>query len=219
MRTILFSVLVFLCGVVHSQQQFSTEEKAQLQKGELVIWEKPVEEAPWPETTSFALLDISPIEGLAIFSDFEAQQNYIPRVLESGVKEYKKPWEIYASIKAEVPWPVKESNYTTGNILEQSDNKHYRLTWYFVEAEHFNDTYGYISFQPYGDKTLMIYSSFVDPMTPFLAKLFQGKVRSENLEVVKAIRDHLNSFVNKTTSSYLKTRIDKIKNALMEKAK
>ncbi|MEX0810818.1 MAG: hypothetical protein WD048_01295 [Chitinophagales bacterium] len=218
MGILILSILLLFSTPQDQQYNFTSAEKEQLHNGEVVVREEKIEGMPWPKTTSYTFVEISPLDGLAIFSDFKAQQNYIPRVMESGVKEYKKPWEIYASIKAEVPWPVNESNYTTGNILEHPNENHYRLIWYFVEAEHFNDTYGYISFHPFKGKTLMVYNSFVEPMTPFLAKLFQGKVRSENLEVVKAIRDHLNSFEGKS-SDYLNTRREKVKAALREKEK
>lgn len=217
MKSIILYVLISLSLTAHSQHTFTPAEKSQLQNGELLVYEKDIDGKPWPESTYYTLINISPLASLSVFSDFVAQQNYIPRIAEAKEKEYKSPWDIHVAVKAEVPWPINETHYTTGNILERPDDNFYRLTWYLVDAEHFNDTYGYISFKPYGNKTLMVYNSLVDPKTSFLANLFKGKIRNETREVVEAIRDHLNSFQGKEESGYIKERESKVEAALTEK--
>ena len=197
-------------------QKLSAEEKIQLENGELVLHKRAIDSLPWPETTTYAIVEASPEEAFAVFTDFDAQEEYIPRVIESLGKPGSQKWIKNLEIKAEVPWPVNKTSYTTGNIFEKLNNDAFRVRWFFIEAEHFHNTEGYAAFYPYKGKTLFIYQSLVEPQTAFLAQFFKGKVISENKQVVDAIRQRINQ-VAKNKKNYLSERVEKINKLLEER--
>lgn len=217
MKSVLLIALSSLF-ILTTQVEYDLSESdiSSLKKNELVVREQPIDTLPWPETTTYALANVSPLEALAVFTDFDAQENYIPRVQSSKGIVQKQPWIVNLKIKAEVPWPVNESSYTTGNVIEQYGPEKYRVEWYMVEAEHFNNTVGYAAFEPFQGKTLIIYNSLVEPQTPFLAQFFKGRVISENKQVVGAIRDRMNTVKN-DESQYLQQRVEKMQNILSAK--
>ena len=51
--------------------ELTQTELAKLTNKELIIHSKEIPRCPWPEITVFALIDVSPVEAAALFSNYQ----------------------------------------------------------------------------------------------------------------------------------------------------
>jgi hypothetical protein len=161
-------------------------EMAKLTNKELVIHSKEVSSCPWPEITVFALIDVSPIEAAALFSNYQDHKKYIPDLVKSDPARRIADNEMIVDFEMRLPWPLANSKYSTGNIFYRLPNNEYQVCWYLVESDTLTDSKGIVQFIPYGKKTLLKYQALIHPDSKF-ASVFSSRAKPAVTKTVQAI--------------------------------
>ncbi|MCX5815749.1 MAG: hypothetical protein NTX75_05835 [Proteobacteria bacterium] len=161
-------------------------ELAKLVNKELIINSKKIPRCPWPEITVFTLIDVSPVEAAALFSNYQDHKTYIPDLIKSDPIKKIAENETIVDFEMLTPWPLANSKYCTGNVLKKLENNEYEISWYLVESDSLVDSKGMVHFIPYGKKTLLKYKSLIHPDSK-LASIFSSKVKSGVTKTVQAI--------------------------------
>ena len=166
--------------------ELNQTELAKLINKELIIHSKEIPRCPWPEITVFTLIDVSPVEAAALFSNYQDHKTYIPDLIKSDPSRKLADNETIVDFEMRLPWPFANSKYSTGNILTRLDNNEYEVYWYLVESDSLIDSKGTVQFIPYGKMTLLKYQSFIHPGSK-LASVLSSKVKGGITKTVQAI--------------------------------
>ena len=161
-------------------------ELSKLTNKELIIHSKEVPKCPWPEITVFTLIDVSPVEAAALFSNYQDQKTYIPDLIKSDPTRKLADNETVVDFEMRLPWPLASSKYSTGNVLNRLENNQYEICWYLVESDSLIDSKGTVQFIPYRDKTLLKYQSLIHPDSK-LASVFSSRAKGAITKTVQAI--------------------------------
>jgi hypothetical protein len=161
-------------------------ELAKLTSRQLIIHSKEIARCPWPEITAFALIDVSPVEAAALFSNYQDQKTFIPDLVKSDPARRVADNETIVDFEMRLPWPLANSKYSTGNVLNRLENNAYEVCWYLVESDSLVDSKGTVQFIAYGKKTLLKYQSLIRPDSK-LASAFSSKAKNAIGKTVLAI--------------------------------
>ncbi|MBP1731469.1 MAG: hypothetical protein H6Q55_1898, partial [Deltaproteobacteria bacterium] len=153
---------------------------------ELIIHSKAISSCPWPEITVFGLIDVLPIEAVALFSNYQDQKKYIPDLVKSDPSRKIAENEMIVDFEMRLPWPLANSKYSTGNIFNRLDNDKYEICWYLVESDSLIDSKGIVQFIPYGKRTLLKYQALIHPDSKF-ASVFSSSAKGAVTKTVQAI--------------------------------
>lgn len=167
-------------------EELNQTELARLTNNELIVHSKEIPKCPWPELTVFTLINVSPVEAAALFSNYQDQKQYIPDLIKSDPTRRLAGNEIIVDFEMQNQWPLANSKYSTGNVFNRLDNNEYQICWYLVESNSLIDSKGTVQFIPYGKKTLLKYQSFIHPDSK-LASVFASKVKGRITKTVQAI--------------------------------
>jgi carbon monoxide dehydrogenase subunit G len=170
--------------------ELNQTELVKVANKELIIHSKEVAKCPWPELTVFALIDASPVEAAAVFSNYEDQKKYIPDLVKSDPARRVAQNETIVNFEMRLPWPLANSRYSTGNIFNRLENDKYEICWYLVESDSLIDSKGTVQFIPYGNKTLLKYQAFVHPGSR-LASIFSSRAKATITKTVQAIVSYI----------------------------
>lgn len=198
-RLILFFTFIPLITFAN----ISSEISKAIDRGETFVSSKEIQGAPWPEYTIATSLNLPTKEAVAIFSAYHHQKKYVPGVLSSDPVKHVAPTDVHVSFEMYMPWPLSNTFYTTGNILKKLDAGKFQVQWYYVESDSTRENKGSATFIPYKGKTLLIYNSFIHPDSSF-ASLVSGKVKSDLIETIKAIKAHLEKTYSENPSAVKK---------------
>lgn len=207
--------LLFACLLMTGlpgNEPFSDEERAKLLNYELLLETRPVKDAPWPEVTFRRLIDASPEECAAVFSNYPDQVNYSPNLVEVKPLKHVTPTEVHVSFKMNMPWPVSDTVTVTGNRLSRLEDGTYQVEWYLVKSDSSKESRGSARFSPYNGKTLYRYRSFNFP-TSSLARLIKGKMIKSTGKSVTAYIAYLEK-VKKENPALMKRYITEMNRAL-----
>lgn len=160
----------------------------------LIIKSKKIRDTPWPEMTFYSTINTTPENAISILSAYSHQKNYIPDLLQSKPIKKVTPTDTHVSYKMRVIWPFPDTHYVTGNIIKKVSKFNYELKWYLVKSESIKKTYGSAKFISFRGKTLMEYTSFVDPDSS-LASLVTKQMKKNLINTVKAIIGHIEKTV------------------------
>ena len=170
--------------------ELSQAEMARLTNRELVVHSKEVPKCPWPEITVFTLVDASPGEAAALFSNYQDQKSYIPDLVKSTPTTRLGENETIVDFEMRLPWPLANSKYSTRNTLAKVDNNEYQVAWNLVESDCLIDSKGTVQFAPYGDKTLLRYRSLIHPGSK-LSSVFSSRAKSGISKTVQATASYI----------------------------
>jgi len=212
-------LILLLCIPVLPLLSFSDEnftlssfDHEMLKKGEPVLRKKKIEGAPWPEITVFSTIKTTPAESMGVFYAYHEHKDFLPDLLLSTPSRYISPSDLHIKFEMKIPWPLKNSRYTTGNKLSKYGNGGYRIDWYHVTSTSSKTTRGLVIFIPYKNKTLFIYRTFVHPKSK-LAGMFKKKMTKEVLRSVRAIVGRIES-IKKNKQERIPFYIDALERSL-----
>ncbi len=166
--------------------ELDQSELAKLTNKELIIHSRGIPKCPWPEITVFTLIDVSPVDAAALFSNYQDQKEYIPDLIKSEPMRKIAENEVIVDFEMHLPWPLSNSKYSTGNVFSRLDDNEYEIAWYLVESDSLIDSKGAVRFIPYGKRTLLKYQSFIHPDSTF-ACLFSSKAQGGVAKTVQAV--------------------------------
>ena len=172
-------------------------ELAKLTNKQLILHSKEVSQCPWPEITVFALVDISPAEAAALFSNYQDQKTYIPNLIKSDPARKLADNETIVDFEMRLPWPLANSKYSTANVFNRLENNEYEFCWYLVQSDSLVDSKGAVQFIPYGKMTLLRYQSLIHPDSK-LATILSSRLKGGVMRTVQAIVTYMEETKKKT---------------------
>lgn len=185
--------LILYASLSFSMAPFSGLTQAELTtlaNKELVIHSNEIPGRPWPEITIFAVIDVSPVEAAALFSNYQDQKIYIPDLIKSDFVKKISENETIVDFEMHIPWPLSNCRYSTGNVFKRLGNNGYEISWYLVRSDSLTDSRGMVQFVQYEKKTLMKYKSLICPDSRF-ASMFSSKAESGMSKTVRAILTYI----------------------------
>jgi len=212
MNKLFFFVLFFLFNTIifASISDKSEIEMQTLLSGKLIVKKEIIKDTPWPKVTILSIINATPLESISIFTAYNEHKDFIPDLLTSKVIKEITKTDVHISFELNIPWPLSNSKYVTGNKLSREKNNSYQVKWYFVKSDSSKDNYGKVVFSPYKDKTIMEYQNFTQPKSS-LAKLFKKKMIKKTKETVIEIKNRIET-ISKT--SKIKTYIAELEKKL-----
>jgi len=202
-KKLYLTAVFFVVAVnVFSQLPYNLQQSAldRIYKSEIIIVNEKIADAPWPNVIVYSSVKATPLESIAVFSAYEEHKDYIPDLLVSKVVKVISKTDVHIAFKLNIPWPLSNSNYITGNKLSKKKDGAYQIKWYFVKSDSSKDNYGKIVFTPYKDKTIIKYENFTYPKSS-LAKLFKAKMIKKVKETVIAIKKRIENIKNSNSNS------------------
>ena len=210
---LLFAFSAFsLLSVSDENFALSNSDQKLLDKGEFVLREKKIKGAPWPEVTVISRISATPAESMAVFYAYHEHKDFLPDLLTSTPSRYISPYDLHINFEMKIPWPMKNSRYTTGNKLRYYGEGGYRIDWYHVASTSSKTTRGFVIFIPYKNGTMFIYRTFVQPKSK-LAGIFKKKMVKEVRKSVMAILTRIESVKSKNMDK-IPAYIDALKRSL-----
>jgi hypothetical protein len=172
----LMSMSAFAGGL----DELSQADQVRVQNGEQVFFTKDAASSKWPKAFIYQRVDSTPEEAMAVFSDYEAQKNYVPNLVSARIAKHLD--KVTTQVDYELAVPVlNNETYTVEDKVSSYDNgASYRLDWKMIRASTTKDIQGYARFEKLGTGTLMIYYNFVTP-----GSSLAGFVKDKAMQQVK----------------------------------
>jgi hypothetical protein len=167
-------------------KELSQTELTNLTDKQLVIHSREIPKCPWPEITVFTLIDTSPVEAAAVFSNYQDHKTFIPDLIKSDPARKLADNETIVDFEMRLPWPLANSRYSTGNVFSRLEKDEYEIRWYLAGSDSLVDSKGTVQFIPYGKKTLLKYQSLIRPDSR-LASAFASRAKIAISKTVQAI--------------------------------
>jgi hypothetical protein len=124
-------------------------------------------ESPWPAMTIVTVVQATPEEAAAIFTDYESHETFLPSTKESRVSRVITAADVEVDYVVDIP-VVSDERYTVRDRLTR-DGEGFRVDWTLVRASSTKATAGYARFTPAVDSvtgvagTRFEYHNFVTP--------------------------------------------------------
>lgn len=187
---IILSIILFIT-FLPADEAFKPDQASmdRALNGEQVTIVTKIKKFKWPEVLIYDTIDAKAEEAMAIFTDYQLQKTYIPRLIKARIVKEISSREKHVDFEMDLPFPASNSKYITGNIISQY-GENYMVRWYQVKSNSAKDSFGWARFIPHGDKTVLIYKSFVVPSSIF-AGLFKKKVVKEVKKTVNALKSFI----------------------------
>ena len=208
---LLFFSLSLFSESLDDLQLSKKDEVILLNKG-FILKKRDVKKSTWPEVYVLTFIKATPKQSIAVFFAYHEHKNFIPKLLISKPVKYISPTDIHIYFEMNIPWPLSNSHFITGNSLKKLKNGGYRVKWYFVRSDSAKDSYGGVYFLSYKNKTLLVYQNFTHPKSG-LAGLFKGKMLKSVKKTVRAIVSHIED-VTSNKKDLLKKHIANLEKAL-----
>ncbi len=171
-------------------KEVTSEELAQMEKGELVVKTREIEGSAWPEITIYTLVNgANALESMGLFSALDTQKDYVPNIIESRPVKHISAVEVLTEYEMHVPFPLANAHYTHGSVVHQY-NEDYELTWYKVSSTSTDEVKGSAYFSSYKNGTLFRYRSYIKPKSMFGSFVKKIMLRDVKSSIV-AIRSHI----------------------------
>ena len=149
--------------------ELTSAERAALESGQQVVREERVLGAPWPRVTVLQLVDASPREAAAVFTDYDRHSTFLPGVKKSAVSRRVSKRVAEVDYLLYVPLFADEHYTVRDSLTAIAGAASYRVDWSMVRARSTKSILGSVQFDPYrdtrtgGDVTLVTYVNLVVP--------------------------------------------------------
>lgn len=164
----------------------NSEQRAQLLAGRQVFVEREIEGKPWPRVQVYELVEATPEEVLAVFSDYERANTYVPDVLSSRIVKRHSPLVHDVEYEVEVPF-LPDERYTARNSLGHSPGGTLRVSWKLLAALQTKGAEGNVAVEPFeGGRSVLCYTNLVTPGSA-MAGLLRGLALERMRKTVAAI--------------------------------
>lgn len=143
--------------------ELTAEQRRTIQEGRVVFVTEDVATSAWPRACVYQRIDATPEEAAAVFTNYERQLAYIPKLKEATISRVIDPLTVEVDYTLDVPI-VADEHYTVRDRLSTSpDGASYRIDWTLVRATSTKATEGSVRFEPHEHGTLMAYCNLVTP--------------------------------------------------------
>ena len=172
--------------------KLSSDSQAKLGRGEMVVRTQDMSGSNWPAVTLYQLVDATPEEAVAVFTDYASQAGYLGDccgvvravVNDPAVGGDPRVQRVLYEIKVPV---FANDQYELVETLSQGEGGTYSVSWRKVgNAGRTDNIIGRAYFEPHGNGTLFLYDNFIK-MTAFGSGLFAGQALEKTKTTVDAM--------------------------------
>lgn len=146
--------------------ELSSDELARINAREFVVKKEEIKDSVWPEITYYALIEVSPLEAIALFAGYDIQKDYVPNVIKSHPVKHVSATDVHTEYELRIPFPLSNAHYTHGARVYRH-GEDYQTVWYMVKSSSAEEVKGSAYFASYNGKTLFRYRSYVKPKSIF----------------------------------------------------
>ncbi|MCC7441311.1 MAG: hypothetical protein IT285_06750 [Bdellovibrionales bacterium] len=212
-KSFLFLAMLLLprSAAAVTYEDLTPAEKNRVQAGEVVAVTQDVEGKPWPKVWVFIRIGSTPEEAASVWSDFDLQKSYVPKLLESKIVRRIDAATCHVSYKLDLPWPIADESYTVEDRVSR-EGEAYLVSWMLVRADTTKQSDGFTRFESLGTGTLLTYFNFVVPGQG-LAGIVDGQAEKQVKEVARALRTQV-EMERSTQPELLASQISRLRIAL-----
>jgi hypothetical protein len=164
---------LFVCAAVFAGVQnafagaldeLNDADQNRVKKGDQVAVFQDVANAPWPKCFIYQRIEATPEEAAAVFADYNHHEAFIPNVKQSSVSREINKTTVEVDYSLSLPLGLGSETYTVRDRVSTYDRgAGYKIEWTLVRADSTKSSDGNIRFEPLGNGTLMVYTSFIVP--------------------------------------------------------
>jgi len=163
----------------------NASQKETVKSGKQLLITEEIAGKPWPKVIVYQVVNATPEEVAAVFTDYDNAKLYTPNILKSEVVQ--KISTKVKDIDYGVDIPIlPDEYYTARNTLSSPQKDTYRIEWKLLRAVQTKDSEGVLVIEPHGDKAVMCYRNLVTPGSG-MAGLLRRKAVSQMCDVVTAL--------------------------------
>jgi hypothetical protein len=161
------------------------EQKAELEKGDLVVLEQDIPGKPWPRVRIYKKIQAIPEQVAAVFFDYNQAKTFIPDVLESRISKKISPGVMEVDYEVDVPILADEA-YTARNEMKALQDG-YQASWTLLRALQTKAAEGNLLIEPFENGSSVIrYTNLVTPSSG-MAKILKLPAMARMQKTVLAI--------------------------------
>lgn len=195
MKISIIALLILSLPALAFRTKLSAKELALLKQGKEVERVEYLKGEIFPRVTLLNVIDHTPKQNMAVFTDFENHKNFIPGLKQSKiVKKNGNQTDVFFELH--MPMPVSNSEYTSRHTVTTEGNDSI-LKWKLLSSKQVKDSKGTVMFEEYeGGKSLFTYVNHVTPASK-LAWVVKEKVVPEVKDNIKVVIKHLGKTASK----------------------
>lgn len=163
----------------------TSDQIAQLNKGELVVTSRDVPGGVWPELTVYTRVS-APVTAVGdVFLDYENAQKYIPNLVSAKVIAQPEPDVRDVEYTSKMPL-LGNSTYSVRNWFEQGPDG-ITVRWKLIQSPMAEISDGSLRVEPSEGGCVLRYTNYVKPKSS-IAIVAKGAAQSEVKKTVAAIK-------------------------------
>lgn len=204
------SLPVWAGGII---DDLNSSQRDVVKSGKQLVITEDIPGKPWPRVKVYQIVQASPEEVAAVFTDYNNAKLYTPNLLKSEVVQ-----EISGKVKdidygVDVPI-LPDEYYTARNTLSSPEKGVYRIDWKLLRAVQTKDSVGSLCIEPYQDQSILCYQNLVTPSSG-MAGLLRGKAIEQMRGAVTALVAMVEK-EKKTDPSMLDKQVQALRKVLAE---
>jgi hypothetical protein len=161
------------------------EQRAELEKGDLVVLEQDIPGKPWPRVRIYKKIQATPEQVAAVFFDYNQAKTFIPDVLESRISKKISPGVMEVDYEVDVPI-LEDEAYTARNEMKALQDG-YQASWTLLRALQTKAAEGNLLIEPFENGSSVIrYTNLVTPSSG-MAKILKLPAMARMQKTVLAI--------------------------------
>jgi len=204
----LAATLVFARADLFSE--LSTADQNRVKSGGQVMTTESLDGYPWPRVRVYQMVDATPMEVMAVFTDYNNACNFVPNCLKSQISKQVNLLVTEVDYVIDVPM-LQDEAYTVRDTLSAAGGA-FTVKWEVLKATSILESEGSLYAEPYGDgKSLIRYTNLVKPSS-VAAPLLKGVAMSQMKDTVQAIVDQVEKI--KANPSRMKSQVERVDAAL-----
>ncbi len=214
---ILFSVFavlevsVFAAAEKNLWDALDVRQQELLKGGKQVLIAEQIPGVLWPSFHVYRLLEVPPLQAVAVFWDVEYATHYIPDCLKASIEALPKPNVIIANYEVRVPFLPKDVSKVRDEITELPGGV-YKISWEVLQSTYSKSGHGSFIALPHGSGTLLCYSNFINPENA-IALLLQKQAQSR-VEAAAAAIAHQIELEARQAPEQLAAQVEQVNIAL-----
>jgi hypothetical protein len=188
--------------------ELSTADQKRVKSGGQVMTSEPLDGYPWPRVRVYQLVQATPAEVMAVFTDYNSGCEFVPNCLKSKISKQISPLVTEVDYVIDVPM-LQDEAYTVRDTLSAGAGGTLTVKWKVLKATSIEQSEGNLYAEPFGDGASLIrYTNLVKPSS-VAAPLLKGIAMGQMKDTVQAIADQVEKIkAQPQTMKALRDRLD-----------
>ncbi|MBE2204455.1 MAG: hypothetical protein IAE94_08970 [Chthoniobacterales bacterium] len=192
-------------------EDLDPKQTEEVSGGAQVVLLEEVAGNPWPKVRIYQKVAASPDEVAAVFCDYNAAKQYVPKIIKSEVARQISPCVAEVDYGVDVPI-LPDEFYTARNTLMSEPDGGYVIKWHLLRAMQTKASEGNLRIEKWKDGSLIRYTNLVIPGSR-MAGLLKMPAIDQMRSTVKAIVAQVEKQKSENPES-LKTNVQALESAL-----